>query len=82
MVAMELLIPGAVEVVEVLLMIVVEVLISHMATGGNGGSGFVVIKFPDSRTITIGGGLTRAIINLWWLYYSSISAGTDTISFS
>jgi len=27
-------------------------------TGGNGGSGVVILKYPDTRTITFGGGVT------------------------
>jgi hypothetical protein len=32
--------------------------IESEVTAGNGGSGVVILKYPDTRTITIGAGLT------------------------
>jgi len=50
-------------------------------TGGNGGSGFVCIKFPDTITITIGGGLTYTSSTSGGYTTVQFTAGTDTISF-
>jgi hypothetical protein len=50
--------------------------------GGNGGSGIVIIKFPDTYTITIGSGLTRAITTSGGYRIAQFTAGTDTITFS
>lgn len=50
-------------------------------TGGNGGSGFVCIKFPDTITITVGGGLTYTSSTSGGYTTVQFTAGTDTIEF-
>jgi hypothetical protein len=47
----------------------------------NGGSGFVCIKFPDTITITIGGGLTYTSSTSGGYTTVQFTAGTDTIEF-
>ena len=49
--------------------------------GANGGSGFVVLKFPDSYSITIGGGLTYTSSTSGGYTTVQFTAGTDTIEF-
>jgi len=51
------------------------------SNSGNGGSGFVCIKFPDTITITIGGGLTYTSSTSGGYTTVQFTAGTDTISF-
>jgi hypothetical protein len=52
------------------------------AAGGNGGSGVVIIKYPDTLTATIGGGLTSSTATAGGFKVTTFTAGTDTISFS
>jgi len=47
-----------------------------------GGSGVVILRYPSSRTITIGAGLTGSETTVGANKVATITAGTDTISFS
>ena len=52
------------------------------ANGGAGGSGVVILKYPDSLTIDIGAGLTSpTTISSGGFKVTSITAGTGTVSF-
>jgi hypothetical protein len=51
-------------------------------TDGNGGSGVVIVKYPDSYTISVGGGLTSSTATAGGFKVTTFTAGTDTISFS
>jgi hypothetical protein len=42
----------------------------------------VIIKYPDSYTLTIGGGLTSSTATSGGFKVTTFTAGTDTISFS
>jgi len=50
--------------------------------GGAGGSGIVVIKYPDTFTITVGAGLTSTETTSGGFKIRIFTAGTGTISFS
>jgi hypothetical protein len=50
------------------------------ATAGTGGSGIVVLKYPDSVTLTIGGGLTSSTTTSGGFKITSFTAGTDTVT--
>jgi hypothetical protein len=51
--------------------------------GGSGGSGIVVLRYPDSRTITIGAGLTGTESAASGGYKrATITAGTGNVSWS
>ena len=49
---------------------------------GNGGSGLVVIKFPNTYNITIGAGLTTTQTTSGDYKIVQFHSGTDTISFA
>jgi hypothetical protein len=50
---------------------------------GAGGSGVVIIKYPDTRTISVGAGLTSSTPPASGGFkITTFTAGTDTISFS
>jgi hypothetical protein len=50
-------------------------------TGGNGGSGIVFIKYPDTVTITIGAGLTGTTgAPSGGFKTTTITAGTGNVS--
>ena len=49
--------------------------------GANGGSGVVIIKYPSSVTLTIGGGLTSSTTTSGSFKITTFTAGTDVISF-
>jgi hypothetical protein len=52
-------------------------------TGGNGGSGIVIIKYPDTFTISNpGGGLTSSTATAGGFKVTSFTAGTGTIQFN
>lgn len=53
-------------------------------TGGNGGSGIVIVRYPSSRTLSVGAGLTTGVLNqtVGSDKYTTFTAGTGTISFS
>lgn len=48
---------------------------------GNGGSGIVIIKYPDDRTGTFSGGLTQTTYTSGGFKYTKITAGTGTVTF-
>jgi hypothetical protein len=52
-----------------------------LQNGGNGGSGIVILKYPDTITLTIGGGLTSSTSTAGGFKITSFTAGTDVISF-
>lgn len=52
------------------------------SVGKNGGSGIVIIKYPDSYTLTIGAGLTSSTSTSGGFKITSFTAGSDTISFA
>jgi hypothetical protein len=53
------------------------------AAGGAGGSGIVILKYPDTRTISNpGGGLTLSTSTSGGFSVTSITAGTGNVSWS
>ena len=46
-----------------------------------GGSGVVIIKYPDTRTITVGGSLTSSTVTTTGYKMTIFTAGTDNVSF-
>jgi hypothetical protein len=52
------------------------------SNGANGGSGVVILKYPDTRTISVGAGLTSSTTSSSGFKVTVFTAGTDTISFS
>jgi hypothetical protein len=56
---------------------------STASTGGTGGSGTVILKYPDTKTITIGAGLTGTTgAPSGGFKVSTITAGTGNVSWS
>jgi hypothetical protein len=51
-------------------------------TGRNGGSGVVILRYPDTFTITIGAGLTGSTATLGTDKVTTFTAGTGTVSFA
>jgi len=51
-------------------------------TAGNGGSGVVILRYPSSKTITVGAGLTSSTATDGSFKVTTFTAGTDSISFS
>ena len=51
-------------------------------SGGSGGSGIVIIRYSNTYTISVGGGLTSSTATDGSDKVTSFTAGTDTISFS
>ncbi len=49
--------------------------------GTSGGSGVVIIKYPDTRTITVGGSLTSSTVTTTDYKMTIFTAGTDNVSF-
>ena len=56
------------------------------ANGGNGGSGVVIIKIPDSRTATFSGGVTSsestAVAGYKIYTVTATSTASETVTFS
>jgi hypothetical protein len=50
--------------------------------GGNGGSGVVILRYPGSRTITVGAGLTSTTATVGSDKVTTITAGTGNVSWS
>ena len=50
--------------------------------GGNGGSGIVYIRYPNTFTITVGAGLTSSTTTVGSDKVTTFTAGTGTVSFS
>jgi hypothetical protein len=48
--------------------------------GGNGGSGVVILKFSDSKTITVGGGLTQTNTTSGGFKIYTFTGGTGNVS--
>jgi hypothetical protein len=54
-----------------------------LRNGGNGGSGVVILKYPDTFTITIGAGLTGSTASpSGGFKVTTITAGTGNVSWS
>jgi hypothetical protein len=53
-------------------------------TGGNGGSGVVILKYPSAFTITLGAGLTGTTdtTSVPDFKITTITAGTDDVSWA
>jgi hypothetical protein len=51
-------------------------------TGANGGSGIVILKYPDSLTITIGAGLTGSTSTAGGFSVTTITVGTGNVSWA
>ena len=51
-------------------------------TNGAGGSGIVIVRYPNTYTISVGAGLTSSTATDGSDKVTSFTAGTDTISFS
>jgi len=56
--------------------------VNNANIGLSGGSGIVIIKYPDSYTLTIGGGLTSSTATSGGFKVTSFTAGTGNISFA
>jgi hypothetical protein len=54
---------------------------SAAGASGSGGSGIVIVKYVDTITLTIGGGLTSSTTSAGGFKITSFTAGTDTVSF-
>ena len=52
------------------------------AGGAAGGSGIVILRYPNTFTITVGSGLTSSTATDGSDKVTSFTAGTDSISFS
>jgi hypothetical protein len=53
-----------------------------LITGGNGGSGIVILRYANTKTITVGPGLTYTTRSIGTDTAAIFTAGTGTISFS
>jgi hypothetical protein len=53
-----------------------------LATGGDGGSGVVILLYPSSFTITVGAGLTSSTSTVGVNKVTTFTAGTGTVSFA
>jgi hypothetical protein len=49
---------------------------------GNGGSGIVILKYPDTFAISAGAGLTSSTTTSGGYNITTFTAGTGTVSFS
>jgi hypothetical protein len=50
--------------------------------GASGGSGIVLIKYPDTYTITLGAGLTGSTATSGGFKTTTITAGTGNVSWA
>ena len=50
--------------------------------GGNGGSGLVILKFADSKTASVGAGLTTSSSTAGGYTTLTCTAGAGTVTFS
>ena len=50
--------------------------------GKNGGSGVVILSYPNSYSITIGGGLTGTTATVGANKVTTITAGTGNVSWT
>jgi hypothetical protein len=51
-----------------------------LGTPGNGGSGVVILRYPNTATITIGSGLTGSTANVGSDKVTTITAGTGNVT--
>jgi hypothetical protein len=51
-------------------------------TGGTGGSGVVILRYPDTRTITIGAGLTGSTATDGSYKVTTFTAGSGNVSWA
>jgi hypothetical protein len=52
------------------------------AGGGTGGSGVVILRYPSAYTITLGAGLTGSTTTDGGDKVTTITAGSDSVSWS
>jgi hypothetical protein len=52
-----------------------------LRAGSAGGSGVVILKYADSMTLTISGGLTSSTATSGGFKVTTFTAGTGTVSF-
>jgi hypothetical protein len=52
------------------------------STGGAGGSGIVILRYPSSYTITIGAGLTGSTATVGANRVTTITAGSGNVSWA
>jgi hypothetical protein len=50
--------------------------------GAGGGSGLIIVKFPDTKNITIGAGLSWSSNQAGGFKTVTFTAGTGTVSFT
>lgn len=50
--------------------------------GGDGGSGVVILRYPSTKTLTVGSGLTSSTATVGSDKVTTFTAGTGTVSFS
>jgi hypothetical protein len=50
--------------------------------GANGGSGVVILRYPNTRTITIGAGLTGSTATDGSFKVTTLTAGTGNVSWA
>ena len=51
-------------------------------SGGNAGSGIVILRYPNTVTISVGAGLTSSTATDGSDKVTTFTAGTDTVSFA
>jgi hypothetical protein len=54
----------------------------YNGSGGAGGSGIVILKFPGSYLATFSAGLTAVTNSVGGFKVSSVTAGTGTVTFT
>jgi hypothetical protein len=50
-------------------------------SGASGGSGVIILRYPSSKTITVGAGLTATTSTVGGNNVTTITAGTGEVSF-
>ena len=50
-------------------------------TGGSGGSGIVILRYPSTKTLTVGAGLTSSTVVVGSDKVTSFTSGTGTVQF-
>jgi hypothetical protein len=50
--------------------------------GAAGGSGVIILKYPASRTLTVGAGLTSSTATVGSFKVTTFTAGADTVTIS
>ena len=56
--------------------------VSSNGNGGNGGSGVIILRYPSSRTLLAGAGLTTSTSTDGGFKVTTITAGIGTITFN